>query len=230
MKSKFGKSYIQPLFYNCAKAYTVKQYEYWRGLLVAGNTRIEKYIDDANPQLWARCMFPGRRFNLMTTNISECLNSVLKEARGWPVACLVLSFRSLLQRWFNEKRNLIPLMVSGLTGKALNLFTKAESDARTMNVSVTVLIFVYFGLFQYRNMLCVAEICCGLGASDLFWFIPVYFFFVACFLGFSLGASQSSHKTEEAGVHRCVMCGEDSSWVGCFRFILAYFRVFVVHP
>ena len=138
MKSKFGKSYIQPLFYNCAKAYTVKQYEYWRGLLVAGNTRIEKYIDDANPQLWARCMFPGRRFNLMTTNISECLNSVLKEARGWPVACLVLSFRSLLQRWFNEKIDLIPLMVFRLTGKVLKLFTKVEVDACTINVSNTV--------------------------------------------------------------------------------------------
>ena len=116
MKIKFGKSYIQPLFYNRAKAYTVKQYEYWGGFLVVGNFGIEKYIDDANPELWARCKFPGRRFNLMTTNISECVNSVLKEDRGWPIVCLVLSFKRLLQRWSNGKRDLIPLMISGLTG------------------------------------------------------------------------------------------------------------------
>lgn len=51
----------------------------------------------------------------MTSNISECLNAVLSEARGWPVVMLVLYFCSLIQGWFNKKRLLIPKMKSGFT-------------------------------------------------------------------------------------------------------------------
>ena len=72
----------------------------------------------------------------MTTNISECLNAVLREARGWPVAMLVLCYRSLIQDWFNKKRLLIPKMQSGLTNTGLKMLFESQEAARTMNVSL----------------------------------------------------------------------------------------------
>ena len=112
VKAKFGKTYIQPLFYRCAKAYSVREFEYWLNILSNNKVKIKKYLLKADPELWARSKFPGKRFDVMTTNISECLNAVLREARGWPVACLVLSYRSLIRNWINKKRELIPKMHS----------------------------------------------------------------------------------------------------------------------
>jgi len=39
----------------------------------------------------------------LTTNISECLNNILKEPREFPVASLLDSIREILQNWFYEK-------------------------------------------------------------------------------------------------------------------------------
>ena len=41
----------------------------------------------------------------MTTNISESLNNVLKDARELPVIGLLEFIRSLIQRWFYERRS-----------------------------------------------------------------------------------------------------------------------------
>ena len=134
VKAKFGKAYYGPLFYNCAKAYTKKDFDYWLAKMTESKPSMKQYLLDAKPELWSRSQFMGKRYNVMTTNISECLNSVMNEARGWPVACLVLSYRSLLQRWFNEKRQLIPRMLSGLTEHAFGILFNSEDDARTMEV------------------------------------------------------------------------------------------------
>ena len=135
VKSKFGKSYIQPMFYRCAKAYTIKDFDYWLDVLSKDKPAIKKYLLDARLELWSRAHFQGRRHGLMTTNISESMNAVLNVARGWPVAALLLSWRCLLQKWFNDRRGLIPKMVNGITAHALKLLEEVESDARSMNVS-----------------------------------------------------------------------------------------------
>lgn len=101
--------------------------------------KIKKYLISANPELWSRSHFPSKRFNVMTTNISECLNAVLREARGWPVACLVLSYRHLIQEWISKKRMLIPKMESGLTNIGFSMLLDAQEKARSMNVSILIL-------------------------------------------------------------------------------------------
>ena len=72
VKANFSKTYIQPLFYRCAKAYCVREFEYWLNILSNNKIKIKKYILKANPELWARNKFPEKRFNVKTTNISEC--------------------------------------------------------------------------------------------------------------------------------------------------------------
>ena len=41
----------------------------------------------------------------MTTNISECMNSILNEARNRPIVSVVEAFRKVLQRSFVEHRD-----------------------------------------------------------------------------------------------------------------------------
>ena len=59
----------------------------------------------AIPEKWARSHFPGTRYNIMTTNIAECMNAVLRDARSLPIVSLLESIKNLIQDWFYERRN-----------------------------------------------------------------------------------------------------------------------------
>ena len=48
-----------------------------------------RYLMSENLEKWTQSHDGGRRFEPMTTNISECFNGVLKGARGLPIAAMV---------------------------------------------------------------------------------------------------------------------------------------------
>ncbi|KAG7559351.1 Zinc finger PMZ-type [Arabidopsis thaliana x Arabidopsis arenosa] len=52
---------------------------------------------------WSRACAPANRYNIMTSNLVESLNSLLKESREYPIVCLFDTIRSTLTRWFNER-------------------------------------------------------------------------------------------------------------------------------
>ncbi|KFK40955.1 hypothetical protein AALP_AA2G066100 [Arabis alpina] len=53
---------------------------------------------------WTRSHFIGMRYNVMTTNIAESLNNVLKEGREFPIISMVESLRTSLMGWFARRR------------------------------------------------------------------------------------------------------------------------------
>ncbi|VVA37611.1 PREDICTED: FAR1-RELATED, partial [Prunus dulcis] len=65
-------------------------------------------ISDRNAGLhkWSRAHMDGRRYNVMTTNIAESINSVLRFARMLPVVHLIGEIVNLLVKWFTERREL----------------------------------------------------------------------------------------------------------------------------
>ncbi|XP_008231789.1 PREDICTED: uncharacterized protein LOC103330962 [Prunus mume] len=48
----------------------------------------------------------GRRYNVMTTNIAESINSVLRFARMLPLVHLIREIINLLVKWFTERPEL----------------------------------------------------------------------------------------------------------------------------
>ncbi|XP_010531605.1 PREDICTED: uncharacterized protein LOC104807875 [Tarenaya hassleriana] len=78
-KNKNGES-VAGMFYKCAECYTEKEFlELWEDFC-------ERSVE---PVKWARCYFPGERYNLLTTNGAESINSVLKKARTLPLLGLL---------------------------------------------------------------------------------------------------------------------------------------------
>ena len=65
--------------------------------LAAVDTRAHQYVMKTIPEIWAKSHFPGKRYNIMTTNIAECMNAVLRDARSLPIVSLLESIRNLLQ-------------------------------------------------------------------------------------------------------------------------------------
>lgn len=55
-------------------------------------------------QKWARCQFPGYRYDVRTTNPAESINSALRSPREFPVIPLLDSIREMMTRWFFKRR------------------------------------------------------------------------------------------------------------------------------
>ncbi|CAN7097284.1 unnamed protein product, partial [Brassica rapa subsp. narinosa] len=53
---------------------------------------------------WARSHFKGQRYNIMTSNVAESWNAVLREAREYPILPLVEFIREKLMEWFASRR------------------------------------------------------------------------------------------------------------------------------
>ncbi|KAL5547916.1 hypothetical protein UlMin_003147 [Ulmus minor] len=60
-------------------------------------------------------MFAGERYNIMTTNIVEALNSTLKRAREYPLLLLLDSIVEKMVEWFNERWEKAQNLTSPLT-------------------------------------------------------------------------------------------------------------------
>ncbi|KAL0717156.1 hypothetical protein Bca4012_066478 [Brassica carinata] len=68
------------------------------------NPALHGYLQRADVRLWTRVHFPGKRYNLMTTNIAESMNRALSNARGLNIVRILESTRVMMTRWFSERR------------------------------------------------------------------------------------------------------------------------------
>ncbi|XP_013614157.1 PREDICTED: uncharacterized protein LOC106320349 [Brassica oleracea var. oleracea] len=65
------------------------------------NASCADYLIGIGFEHWARSHFPGRRYNIMTSKVSESWNAVLREAREYPILALVEFIRAKLMSWFS---------------------------------------------------------------------------------------------------------------------------------
>ena len=61
------------------------------------------YLMSESVDMWTQSHDGGRRFGVMTTNISQCFNGVLKGARGLPIAAMVEFTWSKLVEYFHNQ-------------------------------------------------------------------------------------------------------------------------------
>ncbi|XP_058075786.1 uncharacterized protein LOC131224272 [Magnolia sinica] len=102
---------------------------YWQAVKTCRRADFDKFmhhIELANPPVhawlreigyekWASSHFPGKRFNLVTTNIVECVNALFKEAREYPVTMLIETVRLKIQEMFCKRRESASSFVGPLT-------------------------------------------------------------------------------------------------------------------
>nr|XP_025702935.1 uncharacterized protein LOC112803668 [Arachis hypogaea] len=77
------------LLVNAAYAKTEVEFDYWFDILRSEDPAMCEWANRIDYSLWTQHRDEGRRFGHMTTNISECVNSILKGVRNLPVASLV---------------------------------------------------------------------------------------------------------------------------------------------
>ncbi|KAA0067351.1 MuDRA-like transposase [Cucumis melo var. makuwa] len=135
LHDKYKNDTVATLFYNASRTYRESTFvEAWRHLLAFPNGS-GKYLNDVGIARWSRVHCLGRRYNMMTTNIAESMNSILKEPRDLPIASFLEYVRALLQRWFWERREEGIKVTSTLTKWEELVIQKKQEGALTMKVN-----------------------------------------------------------------------------------------------
>jgi hypothetical protein len=134
MKAKFKGVEVHDIFYKCSKAYRVVEFNQIMRQIRGIDASVAQYLNEADPTKWARSHFDGRRYCIMTTNIAECLNGILKDARELPITKLVEHIRGLLQKWFWERREAAAKMSTPMTKWAEKRLRRRSNKSRCYRV------------------------------------------------------------------------------------------------
>ncbi|XP_020409192.1 uncharacterized protein LOC109946269 [Prunus persica] len=90
---------------NAAKSYSIAEFD-CHFHKIKRKEHVAQYLEEAGLHKWSRAHMDGHRYNVMTTNITESINSVLRFARMLPVVHLIGEIVNLLVKWFTERREL----------------------------------------------------------------------------------------------------------------------------
>ncbi|XP_044464397.1 uncharacterized protein LOC123194952 [Mangifera indica] len=90
-----------------AKAYTEFEFQQVMKSLSRLHPEATAYLYEVGFDRWARAYFSGHRYNVMTTNIAESFNALVKHARGLPITMLIEFIRdactSPVTPWVEDK-------------------------------------------------------------------------------------------------------------------------------
>ncbi|KAH9715045.1 SWIM-type domain-containing protein [Citrus sinensis] len=140
IKSKFRMSkaiwdQFEPAFINAAKAYGHEEFKrQLEGLWMLHSGAADYLDNNVGTCNWARSEFEGRRYSILTTNIAESVNFLMREPQKFPVTHPVDHFRKTLQQWFYDRKIVAESMSTRLTTWADEIVGERRILAERMTV------------------------------------------------------------------------------------------------
>ncbi|XP_070005413.1 uncharacterized protein [Nicotiana sylvestris] len=105
LKRRKVKSEVIKLFQTAARVYKHKEFNHYMSDIAKVDKKTYDYLMEEPPERWAHSCSPRRRYDMLTTNIVESMNSFLLEARVLPILRMMDFIQVKLQCWFYERRN-----------------------------------------------------------------------------------------------------------------------------
>lgn len=105
IRTSFKNKHLCYLVGKAARAYRLSEFYTAFNEIKTINPSCADYLIGIGFEHWARSHFPGNQYNIMTSNVAESWNAVLREARELPIMPLLEYIRSKLMTWFAERRN-----------------------------------------------------------------------------------------------------------------------------
>ena len=116
IKSRFKSTGAFNLYYEASNAYTVSAFNSKFEEMERRFPSVARYLKEiVGFELWARAHFPGKRYNIMTSNAAESLNSMFKKAREFPVVALLDAIQAKMSSLFNDRLKITAGIKSPLT-------------------------------------------------------------------------------------------------------------------
>ncbi|KAF3531873.1 hypothetical protein DY000_02038821 [Brassica cretica] len=123
----------------------------WDAREYAINTMTGKYLIEADVRKWARCQFPGFRYDIRSNNPAESMNFALRSSREFTVIPLLDIIREMITRWVFECRTL-----SSKNSKPLTTYVEKKIDRRIQKGNTLIV----YPINDYRFLVCGDKIEC----------------------------------------------------------------------
>ncbi|XP_060182204.1 uncharacterized protein LOC132611857 [Lycium barbarum] len=104
LQKYFPSEAILSLFYNAATTYKQAEFRTYMSQIQQIDPKAAEYIEEEPPERWARSFHTNRRYNRLTTNNVETMNSVLRKAREFPIMACIDYIQNKLQNWFYQRK------------------------------------------------------------------------------------------------------------------------------
>ncbi|XP_019250877.1 PREDICTED: uncharacterized protein LOC109229777 [Nicotiana attenuata] len=104
LKQRRVRNNVLNLFQSAARVYLQSEFDDFMSQIAAVDKKTFNYLMEEPPGRWARSHCPRRRYDMLTTNIVESMNNVLRRARELPLLTMMDFIQEKLQSWFYERR------------------------------------------------------------------------------------------------------------------------------
>ncbi|XP_023634034.1 uncharacterized protein LOC111829354 [Capsella rubella] len=131
---KFKGKHLFPLVKKVARCFRMVDFTKAFNKIEALHPQLHGYLQRGWVQIWARVHFPGERYNLMTLNIVESMNTALSNGRSLPIVRLLESIRNMMTRWFAERREDAKSQLTTLSRGVEKLLEGRVTVSRLMEV------------------------------------------------------------------------------------------------
>ncbi|CAA7025523.1 unnamed protein product [Microthlaspi erraticum] len=98
--SVFNSRHLADLVVKAARAFRVDDFHAAFAEIGRIEPECASYLEEIGFNHWTRSHFMGNRFNIMTSNVAECVNAAFKEARELPIVSLLGSIQRTMTTWF----------------------------------------------------------------------------------------------------------------------------------
>lgn len=121
-------------FAKAASAYTVGEFRQRFDEIESRSTLCANYLRGIGISHWSRVHFQGKRYNIMSSNVAECLNAALAKALEFPIIFMVETIRMMLMRWFYCRRSKAESYNSPVTAEVEEMMMKNLSESGGLSV------------------------------------------------------------------------------------------------
>ena len=105
VNTRWNNETLKNLVWKAASATQERKFNATFKLIENVNWDAHQYLKDVPKEKWALTFDKGYRYGMMTTNVSECFNGVLKGARSLPITAMVKYTWFKLNSYFDDCRN-----------------------------------------------------------------------------------------------------------------------------
>lgn len=123
--AKFKIRVLAALISKAARAFRKTTFHEYFAEIERVSPECAEYLMSIGLHQWTRSHCDGDRYNIMTSNVAESLNAVLKEAREMPLVSILEYIRGTLTSWFTKRRDKAMRHNSALTPKVEEIVNKS---------------------------------------------------------------------------------------------------------
>ncbi|KAK2661635.1 hypothetical protein Ddye_000209 [Dipteronia dyeriana] len=92
------------LYYRATYAYRIEEFSRLMAEMKSIHSKVHDELVEVGIQKFSRVHCPRKRYQMMTTNIVEFMNSCILTIRKLPITSIAKFIRDLSKRWFHDCR------------------------------------------------------------------------------------------------------------------------------